>query len=411
MTGIGKYTGELALWLARRGHQVRVVTAPPYYPAWQLGSGFRNQYAWQHREDNLTVIRCPIYIPRQPSGARRLLHLASFAVSSLPVVLGQAAWAPDAVLSVEPALFAAPVSLLGALAAGATSWLHIQDFEIDAAFDLGLLPAGGLLHDLALGFEGLVTRAFDRVSSISVRMTERALQKGVAPNRVCLFPNWVDVDAIPANAPSDANSFRQELGLGGKTVLLYSGNMGNKQGIEILPALAAALRDDETLCLLLCGEGAFRPEVESLTAGMRNVVLLPLQPIERLSDLLNAADVHLLPQKSGVADLVMPSKLTGMLSSGRPIVATAEQGAQVAGVIEGRPEFGGAGEPCGLVVPSGDLHALTHAVRQLAADPALRCRMGAAARRHAVRHLSQGEVLLRFEAELLRAVHGGNDTF
>ena len=406
LTGIGKYTGEMAVWLARRGHQVRVVTAPPYYPSWQLGEGYRNRYAWQRPEANLTVVRCPVYIPAQPSGVRRMLHLASFAASSLPVVLGHAAWAPDAVLSIEPALFAAPVSLLGAFASGATSWLHIQDFEIDAAFDLGLLPSGGFLHDLALGFEQVVTRAFDRVSSISVRMTERAVGKGVPPGRVCLFPNWVDVHAIPAEPPSDTNSFRQKLGLAGKTVLLYSGNMGNKQGIEILPALAAALAKEENIHLLLCGEGAFRPEIERLTAGMRNITLLPLQPVARLSSLLNAADIHLLPQKSGMADLVMPSKLTGMLSSGRPVIATAEQGTQVAEVIGGRLDLEAAAEPCGLVVPSGDLDALTRAVRHLAADPFLRCRMGAAARRYAVEHLGQEEVLLRFEAELTRAAHG-----
>ena len=99
LTGIGKYTGELAAWLAARGHAVRVVTAPPYYPAWKIADGFTNRWGVEDLcgGSSLQVWRCPLWVPRQPGGLKRLLHLASFALSSCPVMLRQIFWRPDVV--------------------------------------------------------------------------------------------------------------------------------------------------------------------------------------------------------------------------------------------------------------------------------------------------------------------------
>jgi colanic acid biosynthesis glycosyl transferase WcaI len=120
------------------------------------------------------------------------------------------------------------------------------------------------------------------------------------------------------------------------------------------------------------------------------VTLLPLQPLDRLNDLLNAADIHLLPQRASAADLVMPSRLSAMLASGRPVIATVHPGTQVAEVVEGR----------GLVVPPEDAGALHAAVLQLAEDKELRLRLGRAAREYAVGHLGKQQVLEQFELDL-----------
>jgi colanic acid biosynthesis glycosyl transferase WcaI len=279
--------------------------------------------------------------------------------------------------------------LMVAAGAGAESWLHVQDFEVDAAFELGLLPAKGPVHALALWLEKSFTSAFSCVSSISAKMVERTQLKGVPVERAVLFPNWVDVEAIHPEE-TGTNSFRVELGLEGKILLLYSGNMGNKQGLELLAPLARFFEDDARVHFLFCGDGAFRPQLENLVSHMHNVTLLPLQPLERLNELLNAADIHLLPQRAGAADLVMPSKLTGMLSSGRPVIATADAGTQVAHVVEG----------CGLVVPAEDEDALHAAVSRLIEDEALRERLGQEARRYAVEHLGKEQVLLQLERDM-----------
>jgi colanic acid biosynthesis glycosyl transferase WcaI len=124
--------------------------------------------------------------------------------------------------------------------------------------------------------------------------------------------------------------------------------------------------------------------------------MLPLQPYLRLNELLNAADIHLLPQRAGAADLVMPSKLTGMLSSGRPVLATAEPDTQVGHVVGGYMQD----DACGVIVPTEDPTALHAAVKQLVNDPELRQRLGTNARRYAVEHLGREQVLERFQRDL-----------
>ena len=398
LTGIGKYTGEMAAWLAERGHQVRVVTAPPYYPAWRIRADYRGKtYTVERGQGQPTVFRTPLYVPEHPTGLKRIVHLFSFMLSSMPVMLREMFLRPELVFTVEPTFFCTPMTLFVAACSGSASWLHVQDFEVDAAFDLGLLPAQGPIHDAALRVEKFLVFAFDRVSGISARMVDRALAKGLTPDRVALFPNWVDVDAIrPLDLPARENLIRRELasqvpGIEDKIILLYSGNMGAKQGLEVLPQLAESFRDDPRVHFLFCGDGAFRRRLEELAAHLPNVTMLPLQPLHRLNDLLNAADIHLLPQRASAADLVMPSRLSAMLASGRPVIATAHPGTQVAQVVEDR----------GLPIPAEDATALHSAVLLLLEDRELRLRLGRSAREYAVEHLGKQQVLERFESEML----------
>lgn len=405
LTGIGKYTGELAAWLAHRGHEVRVVTAPPYYPAWKIRDDYRGRwYRVEHAPGEPVVYRTPLYVPERPTGIKRIIHLISFVLGSAPVLLRQMYWQPQIVFTVEPTFFCAPLTLFVGKCAGAASWLHVQDFEVDAAFELGLLPAQGPVHDAALRIENFLVYAFDRVSGVSSRMVERAIAKGVAPQRAVLFPNWVDIRAIRPLSPDSRASNRvlQELarvqpGICTKTILLYSGNMGAKQGLERLAPLAESFRDDHRAHFVFCGDGAFRSRLEEMVQGASNVTLLPLQPLDRLNELLNAADIHLLPQRASAADLVMPSRLTAMLASGRPVIATAHTGTQIATIVEGR----------GLVVPPEDSEALHTAVRRLVNDADLRAQFGASARQYAELHLGKEPVLQQFERDLLDLLNHG----
>ena len=398
LTGIGKYTGEMCAWLAARGHEVRVVTAPPYYPAWRVRDDYAGRgFLREGGEGEAVVFRCPLWVPERPTGVTRLLHLISFAVSSFPRLLQQVFWRPDVVFTVEPAFFCAPMALLAAAWRDTPTWLHVQDFEIDAAFELGILPQGGVVQVVATEFEDFCMKNFDRVSSISPKMVERSAEKGVPEGKRVLFPNWVDVEAVYPMA-AGANRYREELGIGdGVVVALYSGNMGAKQGLEVLPELARRFAGDERVRFVFCGDGAFRPQLEDMVAAMENVSLLPLQPMEHLNELLNAADVHLLPQRADAADLVMPSKLTGMLASGRPVVATAAAGTQVAQVVEG----------CGYAVRADDIEALHAAIERLVCDVELRAEMGARARQYAVEHLGTEQVLRHFEEQLEELVASG----
>jgi len=394
--GIGKYSGELAEWLASRGHRVRVITAQPYFPNWQLGNGVQNVKNGYRSERlaEVEVRRCPLWVPRRPSGVTRLLHLASFALSSLPVLLAQRRWRADVVITVAPAFFCAPGALLLGRMCGKRchGWLHIQDFELDVAFELGLLK-GKVLRELAEGWERRTLRGFERVSSISAAMVERARRKGVAAERAVLLPNWVDLEAIRPQGMEEGatNPYRRELGLPeGAVVLQYSGSMNKKQGLELLVGVMEELSDLPQLVWLLAGEGPSRAALEKATAGLENVWLLPLQPLDRLNDWLNLADVHLLPQKAGAADVVLPSKLMGILASGRPMVASSPAGS----------ELGGLAERAGLRVDPEDGAAFAAAVRGLVNDGPLRQQLGARARQLAEQRFGQNAVLRTLEQEL-----------
>lgn len=389
LTGIGKYTGEMAAWLAARGHSVRVVTAPPYYPAWQVSIGFNARHYTTEVWQGVTVYRAPLWVPRQPGGLKRLLHLASFALASLPVLLRQWRWRPDVVWVVEPPLFCAPAAVALAGLTGAKAWLHVQDYEVDAAFDLGLLKGVLLRRWVAAGERWLMQR-FDRVSTISGRMLDLARSKGVDAARLVLFPNWVDISAIqPLVEPSP---YRAELGIAADAVVaLYSGNMGGKQGLEVLADAAVLLQTLPQVQFVLCGGGAGRADLVARCQGLPNVRFLDLQPMERLGDLLGLADIHLLPQRADAADLVMPSKLTGMLASGRAVVATAHANTELGRVVSTQ---------CGMIVPPEDGAALAEAICTLAANPQQRAALGLAARAYAEKELDKNAVLGRFEVAL-----------
>lgn len=387
VTGIGKYNGEMAEWLANHGHEVAIITAPPYYPWWQVQPPYRS---WAYRTEQINkikVYRCPLWVPRQPTGTKRLLHLFSFALTSIPLLLIQLFKRPDVIVVLEPTLFCAPTALGVARLSGARTWLHVQDFEVDAALGLGMVRANGLSR-AAANIERWLMNGFDRVSTISDSMLNRLATKGVLRRKSVLLPNWVDAqDIFPL---SRASIYRQELNIGNDIcVALYSGNMGEKQGLEILLEAAKLLEAEPRLLFVLCGDGAARERLMRMGAGLHNVRWLPLQPMAKLNELLNLADVHLLPQRADVADLVMPSKLLGMLASGRPVLATAHPGTQLAKVVSS----------CGKVIEPGNAQGIAQELLKFLHAPHERKQFGAAGRQ-AAQAWDKSNVLYGFESQL-----------
>lgn len=298
-------------------------------------------------------------------------------------MLRQVFWGPDLVITVAPALVCAPAGLLAARLCGAQAWLHIQDFEVDVAFQMGLLK-GNLLQRLILRMERSLLRRFDAVSTISGRMVERLLQKGVSQQRIRYFPNWVDITHIKPAPMSE--TFRARFGIAADAVVvMFSGTLGGKQGLMIIPAVAKLLTARRDIVFVVCGDGMIKAKLEAASAGLANMHIIPLQPFERLGHLLCMADIHLLPQNLGAADLVLPSKLSGMLASGRPVIATCLAGTELDGVVS----------QCGLVVPPQDSEALAAAICRLADDSAARQELGRRARAYAEAHFEREAILGR----------------
>lgn len=391
LTGIGKYSGEMGAWLAAQGHQVRVVTAFPYYPDWKLPSDAKGPFYSREQVDGVSVLRCPLYVPARPTAWRRVLHLVSFALSSFPALLWQSRFKPDVLVLVAPTLFCVPGAWLFSRLTGARSVLHVQDFEVDALFGLGMGGQAGVLKRMALALERRLLGCFDRVSTISSGMVQRALAKGVLPERVRFFPNWSEVSRFQGVSRSAELLVR--LGVDpAQKVLLYAGNMGEKQGLEVVLQAAERWTDRTDLVFLLVGEGAGKARMVQMAADMelRNVVFAPLQAYEDLPVLLASADVHLVVQKRGVADAVLPSKLTNILAAGGNAVITADAGTTLAALCN---EFQGLAVLSEPESVDALLQGMDAALSMPSPNPV--------ASRYAREFLDKDHILTRFVAEVL----------
>lgn len=395
LLGIGRYTGELGAYLASRGHQVTVLTAAPYYPQWRVREDYRPQRWRREWRDGVEVLRAPQYVPGRVSGLGRLLQECSFGASCLywwSTCLLQRPW--DAMVAVCPPMTSGLVPGLLARRLAVPLLIHVQDLQLDAARELGILRQPLLLAGLTW-LELHLFRQARAVTTISRSMAARLAAKGVPPARLQVLPNWADLDKVRPGPR--LNALRRELGLTSETVVLYAGNLGEKQGLEVILEAAALTRGKPSIRYLVAGEGAARDRIKlrAQDLGLDNLTFLPLQSNSRLPLLLAAADLHLVVQRQKAADLVMPSKLTNIMAAGRPFIATAGEGTELARVTtESR---------AGLVVPPEDGRALAQAVLGLAGDPGARKKMGVLARRYAEAFWDRERILRQWE-ELLRGL-------
>jgi colanic acid biosynthesis glycosyl transferase WcaI len=391
--GIGLYSGDMCTSWAAMGHEVQAIVAAPYYPAWKVFDGYAGKGWARGVEDGVDLTRCPIYVPAEPTGLKRIVHhMSFFAASLVPMLKAAIGGKPDVIFTSAPSLIASPVAWLAARLSGAKCWLHIQDFEVEAALATGLVKQG-LAGKLGAWFERTVFARFDRVSSISPQMCRKLEEKGVPPGKVYELRNWADIERV--RPLTGRSPYRDEWGIETPHVALYSGNIANKQGIDIVVEAARLLRERKDLTFVVCGEGPNRASLERAAADLDNIRFHDLQPRERLGDLLGMASVHLIPQLAGAADLLLPSKLTNMLASGRPVIATAEPGTGLAGEVEG----------AGLVCEPENARALSGSIERLLDDEPLRARLGEVARTRAIERWSRQHILAHLDHEL-RALAG-----
>jgi colanic acid biosynthesis glycosyl transferase WcaI len=389
LTGISVYTTGLAETLAREGDQVDVYTAFPYYPHWRKSAMHEWLWYWSEDINGVRVRRHYLYVPRRPNALRRMIHELSFVFSAtLGYLFGPRA---DVTVIVSPSLFLGiPMAILARLK-GSASLFHVQDLQPDAAVDLGMLKPGPVT-DFFYWIERLTYRLCNRVSTISEGMRRRVTEKGVPADKVALLRNWANDDQVRVLPHETA--LRREWGLDGKFVVLYSGNMGVKQGLSDLLECAEVLRAEREVAFVIVGDGGEKDALMAQAEERRldNVQFRPLQTMERLGELLATADVAVIPQKAGVTDIVLPSKLANILASGRPVVAAAAQGTELAHIL--------VDGDCGRVVPQGDPVRMAEALLDLRDDRELRARLGANGRRYMEAHLGRTAVVTQFRNEL-----------
>ncbi|HZA79673.1 MAG TPA: glycosyltransferase family 4 protein, partial [Acidimicrobiales bacterium] len=207
-------------------------------------------------------------------------------------------------------------------------------------------------------------------------------------DRVRVIPNFVDTERIQPRDP-EAGSYRREQGLVGKRVVMYAGNVGFSQSLDLLIGAARELADRPDVVFVINGGGSARPDLERQAAGLDNVRFVDFQPAERLADVLAAGDVHVVPLRRGLARSSVPSKTYSILAAGRPVLASVDEGTEVARVVE----KAGAG----VAVPPDDPEAFTAALTALLDDPDRARAIGAAGRAFVERWASPAAVAERYE--------------
>lgn len=328
-TGIGKYNGEMMDWLSTNGYECSVITTYPYYPFWKVQPPYNTKSFWYKKEKKyiddttINIYRCPHYIPKMPSGKKRILSDFSFFLSAffrLFLLMFQKKY--EYVITVAPPFQLGLLGFLYKKVKGAKLIYHIQDLQIDAAHELGMIRSKALVR-LMFGIEKFILKKADYVSSISEGMIKKIKTKYDIP--VILFPNWVDTRSFYPIFQKE--EIRQEFNFSPTDkIILYSGAIGEKQGLQTLLHSAKNLNNRTDIKFIICGSGPYKEKLIKLAESMdlQNIHFMPLQPKEKFNQFLNMADVHLVLQKANTNDLVMPSKLTAILAVGGLAIVTTE---------------------------------------------------------------------------------------
>ncbi|KAA3439601.1 WcaI family glycosyltransferase [Rufibacter hautae] len=331
-TGIGKYCGEQIHWLANRGYDCTVVTTYPYYPYWKVQEPyyhkrFRFSSEVQQFESGgkIRTLRCPIYVPANPSGLKRIILDFTFLLSAGLRVLGLVfSQKFDVVITVAPSFLIGFLGVLYKGLRGAKLLYHIQDLQIEAARDLQMIQNKRVI-EILFKLEKAIFNRSDVVSSISESMVDRIQSK--AEKHVFLHPNWTDTSQF--YPIKDQESLKELFGFKSTDkVILYSGAIGEKQGLEAIIQAADRFRNQENWKFVICGSGPYKARLIDLAErlDLQNLIFFPLQPFEKFNQFLNMADLHLVIQKGIASDLVMPSKLTTILAVGGLALITANPG-------------------------------------------------------------------------------------
>jgi colanic acid biosynthesis glycosyl transferase WcaI len=251
---------------------------------------------------------------------------------------------------------------------------HVDDLYPDLAMALGSLPRRGPIATLLNRWakEGLAH--CDQVLALGECMAAVLKQKGVADDRLTITPPWADGSKLTPLDHGD-NRFRQEIGIASDTlVVMYSGNMGLGHRFETILAAARSLAPNDKIQFVFIGDGAKKNQINAFRQAynLKNIMMLPYQPRERLRETLSAGDIHLISLDAKVQGFIVPSKLAGILAVGRPVVFVGDKENSLAAAI--------LREPCGCVIPEGDVGQLGKIIEGWLNNPEDRNRLGKYAR-------------------------------
>ncbi|MEN8817183.1 MAG: WcaI family glycosyltransferase [Nonlabens sp.] len=382
-TAIGLYSTQMVEALIDAGAQVNVVTAFPYYPQWKIVAAYANKPNYLKEDHNgAKLYRYKQYVPQQPTFLKRIIHILSFTKGSFFNL--RKIKHTDLVISIIPFTSSAWLGNYHAKRHNAKTWIHIQDFEFDAALQSGLSSGGKkFIFKFLFSLEKRILGKANTVSTISHNMITKLQSKTAQPTYY--LPNWIDENQVNPETSTQHKYLKSD-----KFKILYSGNVGDKQDWEYFSAFAKAL-PQQSYEIIIVGAGAKYQKLKE-TVNQENIHFYDPVPFEELSDLLCSADAHFLFQKTEVLDTVMPSKLLGMMASEKPSLVLGNEASEVKTVMNNAN--------AGLYFSEPDVQLAIQQLKTWRANQDLRKKIGTDARNYVVKHFSRKEILNNWIHEL-----------
>jgi len=377
--------------LGALGHQIEVVTSLPWYehhavaPEWRGAVARREHTTW----GSITRVH-PFPTGDKKNIPKRAVGFAGFC--ALTAAIAAAGRRVDITFAMTPPLPMAATGWLASLPRRAPLVLNVQDVFPDVAVELGVLR-GQRVIAAASALERWSYARSAAVTVLSDDMRDNLAAKMRDPSRLRVIPNFVDVESV--RPLGKENSYRAQYGLSGKTVVMYAGNVGMSQSLDLLVAAARETRDRDDVVYVVNGGGSTLADLQASAADLPNMRFVPMQPYERLPEVLAAADVHVVPLKRELSRSSVPSKTYSILAAGRPVLASVDEGSEVQRIIEA------AG--AGVAVPPEDEGAFVTALRDLVNDVERRTQMEKAARAYVENATSPRAVAQAYE-ELFKSL-------
>jgi colanic acid biosynthesis glycosyl transferase WcaI len=356
---------ELATDLVKHGHEVTVVTGAPSYPQGRVFQGYRNRIHAVEWIDGVRVVRVWSHISPEKSFWPRILHYGTYSATAF--YGGLFSGKPDVLVSYSPPL-PLGISAWALSRIWGIPWtLEVEDLYPDAAVAIGALTNRRIISFFS-AMERFIYRHASRIILISEAFRRNLLAKGVPNEKLAVIPVWADPDVV-FPMPKE-NAFRARNALEGKFVVMYAGNIGLTSCLEDVLAAAAILRDEADIRFVIVGEGVKKDDLRAAAReqGLRNLLFLPFEPREGLSEMMAAADVNLVTLNPGSAQTSMPCKIFNIMASARPIVAVTPPGSEIARLVE-------EGD-CGVNVPAERPERLAQAILEMKAQPERSREMG-----------------------------------
>ncbi len=389
MAPTGVVMSRIVHELANRGHELHVVTSLPWYRKHQVEQGWSGAL-WRVEKTNWgSITRVQPFAGKTKSNLLRRavgFILFSYLVGLRALFAGKVWRRVDGVLAMSPPLTLGLIGWHTKLFRGGKLVFNIQDIFPDAAIETGAITNKKIIS-FASWLERTSYKCSDSVVLLSDDLANNVQSKLEQKfhKRVKVIPNFVDTQAI--TPMSRMTNYRTELRIDDAFVVMYAGNVGFSQSLEML---VSAARELPQLIFVINGEGAARESLKKSAHGLSNVRFGDYQDVSRLSEVLATGDIHVVPLKRGLGSVSVPSKTYSILASGRPVLAAVDLDTEVPRIL--------AAADAGVCVEPENSAAFISALRAMTLDPKTLSEMGERGRKWVENHASPASVAQRYEA-------------